>query len=680
MLIEYCRAPVLSYLAELMLLSCCRRFFREKATRFPGCFGVALLTGLLAGGVTSALAAEAPNAAGQSVQKLDAATVNAFAEAAIPAAMREGKIPGAVFVVVHNDKVICKRAFGLADLKTQRPVSTKQTLFRAASISKILTAASALQLVDAGRLDLHRDVNDYLTGFQIAPTFARPVTLFNLLTHSSGFDESEFAYASRSAASRLSLRDYLMQHQPARVRPPGLFSVYDNYGFTLAGYLVQKASGLPFGEYVRKTIFEPLDMTRSSFSPNGTLRKQMATGYWLDDDAPRACAPNYVNITPAAGLCSTASDMGDFLVALLANRRPDGSPFLPDEVIRELQTQQFASSPDVPGRCFGFDRVSIAGRSALRQPGQWTGFDSVLVLFPKQHWGMFLAYNLCDYEKMDQRITRLFAERFIVPDANRDGPVEQSVRNPSVQGHSLSGYYLSARAAHEAPELNFPRQVKVSREADGDLIINDRPYREIKPLVFEKIGTNSAAVFIGRQVAFLPNRDGEPRLVTQTGVFRRVPWMNSRTGQAFLMRAVTIVLISAAVLWMIMGLIRFIFTGAPKKSAPATAKVSPQLEEAARGTALATCLFALWFEAAFAIAELSLKPFANFYGFPAPLQGLMWALPVLLALTIALAIFTGLVWQQRLWHPIHRLHFTLVTVACAVFLYLFHARHLLFVG
>jgi CubicO group peptidase (beta-lactamase class C family) len=653
----------------------------RRNRRWPAGFALALAAGLCAVTVLARPAQVAP-ATDRSTPDLNAAAVSAFADAVVPAALRERKIPGAVLVVVQDDQVLCEKAFGVADLQTQKPVSTGRTLFRVASISKILTAASALQLVDAGKLDLHRDVNDYLARFRIASTFARPVTLFNLLTHSSGFDENEFGYASRSATNRLSLRDYLITHQPARVRPPGWFSVYDNYGFALAGYLVQRASGLPFGDYVRREIFEPLDMDHSSFSPAGKLRQHLATGYWLDHGEPRACGPNYVNITPAAGLCTTASDMADFLVALLTNRRPDGAKFLPDDVIRGLQTQQFAASPEVPGRCYGFDRVLISGRSALRQPGQWLGFNSVLMLFPRQHCGLFLAYNLCDYEHLDRLVTRWFAERFIPPDTGQRRPPAESAtdKTAALSVVALTGCYLSTRATYEAPELNFPRQIRLSRSPDGKLIINGLPYREIKPAVFEKIGTNDAAVFIGRRVAFLPGPDGEMQLVTQTAVFRRVPWVESPAGQSLLMRTVTTVFVSAAVLWLIMGMMQLALAGAPENAAPAIAPAPAKLGVAARGIALATCLLALWFEAAFALAEWKLKPFANFFGFPATLQSLMWALPVLLALTVALAVCTVLVWHRRLWHPLHRLHFTLVTVAGAVLLYIFYARHLLFVG
>ncbi len=348
-------------------------------------------------------------------QELNSNSVVAFASAAIPTAMRQGQIPGAVFVVVRGDQVLCEEAFGVSNLKTRRPVSVNRTLFRVASLSKIFTAASALELAHDGRLDLHRNVNSYLTQLHIAPAFGQPITMADLLTHSSGFDVCRFGYAAPSAADRLTLRDYLIQHEPARVRPPALFSVYDNYGFALAGYLVQKISGIPFAAYVQDEILAPLDMWHSSFSPDARLRPELATGYWLDGETPRACRPGYINIIPSAGLCTTASDMSRFLIALLANRSPDGAEFFPAAVIRGLETRQFTANPELPGRCDGFDRVTIAGRPALRQSGQWPGFNAVLLLFPKEHCGLFLAYNLCDYLTMGRRISRQFTEEFVPP-------------------------------------------------------------------------------------------------------------------------------------------------------------------------------------------------------------------------------------------------------------------------
>lgn len=636
----------------------------------------------MAANLGEAVPAAIPASPVQSFQDLNSTSVSAFADEEIPQAMRDGKIPGAVFVVVQNGQVLCEKAYGVADLKTRRPASTDQTLFRVASISKILTAASALQLVHAHKLDLHRDVNDYLTRFQIAPAFGKPVTLFNLLTHSSGFDECEFGYAAHLVANRLSLRTYLTRHQPARVRPPGLFSVYDNYGFALAGYLVQKVSGVPFADYVRERLFAPLGMEDSSFSPDAALRKRLATGYWLDGETPRACERSYVNITPAAGLCSTASDMSELLVALLTNRRPDGAKMFPASVLSGLEAGQFAPVPEVPGRCFGFNQITLAGRSALRQPGQWPGFNSVLLLFPKQHCGMFLAYNLCDDGRMDQRISRKFAETFIAPSGpmpaleNKSGP-------PVGDGFAmLQGTYLASRSAHESPALNFPHEFEVTRLADGHLKIKGELYHELGPLVFEKIETNSlAATWFGRRVAFEVGRDGRvTHLITQTGVYRRATWLESASGRQFLVRSVSVVFLSALLLWPVMFLVRLLVVQPSRPPALESRRRFANMSLIARVTAFAACALALWFELSLALAELRLKPFAGFYGFPASVRNLLWALPVLLGLSVVLAGFSIIAWRRRLWNPVHRVHYTLLVVACGLFLYFFYSRHLLFVG
>lgn len=664
-----------------MVMPCRLPMFRLPTARFAGRLGAVLLAWRLTVGFALA-AAGLPASVPPPAVELDATAVSAFAAAAIPAAMRDGKIPGAVFVVVQGNRVVCEQAYGVADLKTGRPVSTNQTLFRVASISKIFTAASALELVQAHLLDLHRNVNAYLTRFHIASAFGAPVTLANLLTHSGGFDDCEFGYAARSPAARLALGDYLKAYQPARVRPPGLFSVYDNYGYALAGYLVQKASGIPFADFEQERIFGPLDMAHSSFSPDARLRRELATGYWLDDGTPRSCSRNYINITPAAGLCTTAADMAGFMAALLTDRQPDGARLFPTNVIRGLETQQFASTPDVSGWCYGFNCVSLAGRRALRQNGQWSGFNSVLLLFPRQHCALFLAYNLCDYLRLEQAISRQFAEKFIPPDPPMAAPAGLADSPAADSFAPLLGTYLSERAAHDAPELVFPAEIEVSPAPGGNLDIGGQPYREIAPLVFEHVEPNhAAAAESGRRVAFRVGRDGAVRdLITQSATYHRASWWAGARGQNFLMSALTVVFVSALVLWPAMVLMRFVFADASRKPAVSSGRRRPHFSLLARGTAFAACVLALWFEFSFALAEGRLGPFADFYGLPASVRQLLWILPLLLGLTALLAVCSAVVWRRRVWHPAHRWHYLLLTAALGLFVYAFWQRHLLFVG
>jgi len=103
--------------------------------------------------------------------------------------MARRQIPGAVFVLVSGGELIVSRGFGAAQLESRRLVDADHTVFRVASVSKVITATAALQLVEQGSLELTSDVNAYLKNLHI-PTFAgTAVTLHHLLTHTAGFDE-----------------------------------------------------------------------------------------------------------------------------------------------------------------------------------------------------------------------------------------------------------------------------------------------------------------------------------------------------------------------------------------------------------------------------------------------------------------------------------------------------------
>jgi CubicO group peptidase (beta-lactamase class C family) len=610
--------------------------------------------------------------------ELSAAVVAAFANRQIPAAMRAGEIPGAVFAVVQDNRVIFQSGYGLANVQRDEPVSVSNTLFRAASISKVLTAASVLHLAQERRLDLDCNVNDYLDGWHIASAFDEPITLADLLTHSGGFDVCRFDYAAQSRAQKLSLRNYLIQFQPLRVRPPGMFSVYDNYGYTLAGYLVQKISGTPFSRYVQQWLLHPLDMNHSSFFPTATLRKWLATGYRLEGKNLQPYPPDHVNITPAAGLCTTAADMSRFLVALLTDQSPNGSRIFSSGMMKDLETQQFTANPEVPGRCYGFDEITLAGRQVLEQTGQWPGFNSLLLLFPGQHCGLFLAYNLCDQLHLGREISRQFAQQFF-PAKPIAAAAKPSLDSKPANLESLCGYYLSDRFPEETPSLHTPGEMDVTPSSDGELEINDQPYRAIAPLVFEKIVPRNIP---GRRVAFRLGQNGEVAdLITERGTFHRADWSETKSGRTWLLRLASLIFVSVVVLWPAKWFVRQVLPAtAGQPSFAPLEKRRNKLSIIAQTIAFIACLLALWFEASLALTELRLDPFAEFYGMPGSIKHLFAIMPVLMALAAAALVFSWLAWQKRLWHPWQRLHYTLVPVALLLFFYIFYCRHLLFIA
>ena len=204
---------------------------------------------------------------------LTAADLETFFDGMLPLQLERSDIAGASVLVMKDGNVLLQKGYGYADVKTKRPVDPAATIFRLASISKLFTWVSVMQLVEQGKLDLDTDVNHYLD-FQIRPAFNKPITLRNLMTHTGGFEEVINDIILTDPKKAVSLRDDLVHNQPMRLFPPGEIPAYSNYGVGLASYIVQRASGEPFEQYVEEHIFAPLGMTHSSF--HQPLEKRLA--------------------------------------------------------------------------------------------------------------------------------------------------------------------------------------------------------------------------------------------------------------------------------------------------------------------------------------------------------------------------------------------------------------------
>jgi CubicO group peptidase (beta-lactamase class C family) len=191
------------------------------------------------------------------VSPIDSSAVAAFADAFFRLEMARRQIPGAVFVFVSGGEIAVARGFGVARLEPRHSVVPDQTVFRLASVSKVITAAAAMQLVERGRVDLHTDVNAYLKSFKLAAAHG-PITLHHLLTHTAGFDERLLGAGARSAHDVQPSSQYLARSMPPTFIEPGRVISYSNHGFALVGQLVEEASDRPFADYVRAEVFEPL--------------------------------------------------------------------------------------------------------------------------------------------------------------------------------------------------------------------------------------------------------------------------------------------------------------------------------------------------------------------------------------------------------------------------------------
>src|SRR5438132_3132782 len=220
--------------------------------------------------------------------ELTTADFETFLDALIPSQLQNRNIAGAVVSVVKDGNVLFQKGYGYADVEAKRPVLPDQTLFRPGSISKLFTATAVMQLVEQGKLDLDRDVNEYLD-FAIPKIYPEPITLRRLLTHTAGFEETLKDLFVAHESDLKPLRTYLVNQMPARIFQPGKIPSYSNYGFTLAGYIVERVSGEKFERYIENHILKPLPMTNSTFDQPlpPQLASQMSRGYMNAAKKPR---------------------------------------------------------------------------------------------------------------------------------------------------------------------------------------------------------------------------------------------------------------------------------------------------------------------------------------------------------------------------------------------------------
>lgn len=322
---------------------------------------------------------------------VDPGELERFADGFFPEQMEELRIPGLVVVVVQDGEVVFAKGYGYTNLEAGTPFDPHETVVRIGSISKLFVATAVMQLVEEGELDLHADVNTYLSGsaFQVDDTFPEPVTLAHLLTHTSGYGES--ADSSEDPATIPPLETYLMRHMPPRLEPPGEKWNYSGHGNAVAALVVEQVSGVPFDQHVSENILRPLGMEHSRYLLAPPLPENIAIGYVYDGDDYVPQAIEYYGDYPGAMLVSTPADMARFMIAHLQNGCYAGACILEPAILEQMQQSQ----PDLScnGCTLGFVGGVKNGQRLIGHAGAVHGFGNILELLPDHDLGYFFSFN-----------------------------------------------------------------------------------------------------------------------------------------------------------------------------------------------------------------------------------------------------------------------------------------------
>ncbi|HZT03649.1 MAG TPA: serine hydrolase domain-containing protein [Steroidobacteraceae bacterium] len=511
---------------------------RRRRTTHVGGAALTMALLLLTGGAVACAADAVPD-----TNALTSADVAAFMDGIVPYAIQSGDIAGATVSVVADGQIIFAKGYGFADMKTRRPVSADRTLFRPGSVSKTFTWTAVMQLVQAGKLDLDRDVNDYLD-FKIPEKFGKPITLRNLMTHTPGWEDTIAGAFVQSPKDFIPYRDYLIRHLPAQIFPPGKVVAYSNYGAMLAGYIIQRVSGEPYDEYIARHIFQPLGMTRSTFDQPlpATLAEDMSQGYVkASDDKPVPFED--IEIAPAGSLSSTAVDMAHFMIAQLENGSYAGASIMTPATTQLMHTPTSRMAPGMNGFALGFYQEDRNGLRILAHAGDTTAFHSDMHLLLDKHVGLFISLNSLGKdgaaENVRTGIFRAFLDRYYP----YTPPAESTVPHPQADAARVAGWYEVSRRLESAFRIfNGLEQMSVTALPDGEIevsVLKDlagvpKHWREVGPLTYREVGGQTHLKFVtdsDGQVAYWISDDFIPVMLFQKvhGLMEkgRLTWMGS---------------------------------------------------------------------------------------------------------------------------------------------------------
>jgi CubicO group peptidase (beta-lactamase class C family) len=494
-----------------------------------------------------------------SIPQLTASDVEAFLDGLVPLQLGREDIAGAVILVVKDGKILFSKGYGYADVKRRVPVSPTATLFRPGSISKTFTWTAVMQLVEQGKLDLDRDVNDYLD-FQLPHTFGRPVTVRNLMTHTPGFEEVIKDLAVDRASDLPPLGTFVATHEPNQIYAPGTIPAYSNYGADLAGYIVQRVSGLPFEEYIQQNIFRPLGITHGTFVQPlpETLKAMMSNGYAVasEDAKPFELVPPQP--APDGSLSITGADMAPFMIAHLQNGKYRETRILKDSTAELMHARQFAMDPAVNAMALGFYEENRNGRHIIGHGGDLSYFHSDMHLVLDQGLGFFVSYNSAGKGELDERtaLWQKFLDRYF--------PVSDPASEPAAKqpDNSIAGKYLSSRRAQTTIlRVLWPvlAEASVSEAGDGKIQVDQMKDFSGQPKHWRGIGDMKFREVGGQQLlVFKPDNSGRLQMITEDPIeiFQRVSWNENKTVLSVALGFAALVFALTLLLWPVAALVR----------------------------------------------------------------------------------------------------------------------------
>ncbi|MBL8271630.1 serine hydrolase domain-containing protein [Steroidobacter sp.] len=316
--------------------------------------------------------------------------------------MAVGNVPSVAVAVVQDGKIVWQEGFGWAD-KAKKIPATADTVYSLASISKPFTATALMMLVERGRIDLDKPINDYLGASKLVAQVGdvREATVRRVANHTSGLPTYWQFYYEDRGPSRPAMEQSIAR-QGRLLAAPGEVFVYSNFGYGVLEYAIERRSGRSYAKFLRDEIFQPLGMRHSAVNREPDFGAQVAVRYAVDGTV----IPFYdFDHRGASAVFASAHDLAQFALAHLKTPLPAQKRILSDASIDAMAQPGEGAAAAYYG--LGWQFRPRYGLRTYGHTGDMGGVATRLALFPDQRLGIVVLSN------SENKITRIIEQSIV---------------------------------------------------------------------------------------------------------------------------------------------------------------------------------------------------------------------------------------------------------------------------
>ncbi|WP_293858833.1 serine hydrolase domain-containing protein [Steroidobacter sp.] len=312
------------------------------------------------------------------------------ARALIQEQLTENRIPSIAVAVVQDGKIVWEEGFGWADRENRKP-ATEHSMYLLASTTKSFTATALMTLVQAGKVDLDRPINDYMGQAQLTVRVGdgRQATVRRIANHTSGLSCAGQTFFGAEELSKMPPQALALTRYSQIMMLPGERFEYCNNGYGVLDYVIEQVSGRSYADYLRQEVFLPLGMTHTSVNVGPGLEKYAAARYDRLGDP----IPFYESTEPGAGaMFSSAHDLARFGLFILKQPLRDQKAILSSASIDAMTRDPVMIRPG-NGYALGWQVQAKGGYTVHAHGGSHSGTKTSFNLIPEKRVGVVLLAN-----------------------------------------------------------------------------------------------------------------------------------------------------------------------------------------------------------------------------------------------------------------------------------------------